>query len=186
MQAINWQTQKVFGRDEILLEIEKRANADNDAVVQDVRAVMQDYEVDMYRLVIGIGKRYGMETAYEIMSDAVAEKRLKWLDQVKDELGLSGSEVEKGLGLYLNYFRPKAGDFKVIEQTHEKVLFTRKDFVNAISHACNVLGLDVIEVNNKVYARAMSMMYERINLPLRHVFLNYQGGWYDEMIEISP
>jgi hypothetical protein len=176
----------VYGRDEILLEIEKRANAENATVVQDVRAVMQDYEVDMYRLVIGVGKRYGMDTAYEIMSDTVAEKRLKWLDQVKDELGLSGSEVEKGLDLCLKYFRPKAGDFIVVDKTHERLVFRRKDFVNAISHACNVLGLDVIEVNNKVYARAMSKMYERINLPLRHVFLSYQGGWYDEMIEISP
>ena len=44
------------------------------------------------------GKRYGMDTAYEIMSDTVAEKRLRWLDQVKAELGLAGTEVEKGLG----------------------------------------------------------------------------------------
>jgi hypothetical protein len=185
MQTVKWQTKKVNGRDEVLLDIEKRANAYSDMVVEDVRAVIHDYEVDMYRLVIIIGKRYGMDTAYEIMSDTVAEKRLKWLDQVKAEVELTGTEVAKGLSLYLKYFSPKKSDFRLVEQTNERVLFKRKDFVNAISHACSVLGLDVIEVNNKVYARAMNLMFKKIDLSLTHVFLNYQDGWYDEMIEKS-
>jgi hypothetical protein len=106
-----------------------------------------------------------------------------WLDQVRPELQLAGTEVENGLELYLMYFRPKEEDFRLIEQTEDKAVFKRKDFVNAIANACNMLGLDVIEVNNKVYARAMNCMFERINLDLKHVFINYQAGWYDEMIE---
>jgi hypothetical protein len=185
METLQWQTQKVHGRDEVLLDIEKRAGAYRDTVVQDVRAVMHDYEVDMYRLVLGIGKRYGMDTAYEIMSDTVAEKRLKWLEQVMPELELAGTQVEQGLSLYRQYFKPKEADFIVIEQTNESVVFKRKDFVNAIAHACTVLGLDVIEVNNKVYARAMNLMLEKISPGLKHVFLQYHDGWYDEMIERS-
>ncbi len=185
METIHWQTQKVHGRDEVLRDIENRANTYSETVVQDVRTVMHDYEVDMYRLVLAVGKRYGMDTAYEIMSDTVADKRLKWLEQVKDELGTPGTEIEQGLDLYLKYFHPKEDDFRIIEQTRERVVFKRRDFVNAISHACNVLALDVIEVNNKVYARAMNFMFERIDLNLKHVFLKYQDDWYDEMIQIA-
>ena len=183
MRPTKWQTQKVNGRDAVLLDIEKRSGVYNKTILQDVRAVMNDYEVDMYRLVMNIGKRYGMNTAYEIMSDTVAEKRLKWLDQVKAELELNGSEVANGLCLYLKYFSPKSTDFILVEQTIERVVFKRKDFVNAISHACSVLGLDVIEVNNKVYARAMNVLFKNVGLSLEHVFLAYQDGWYDEMIE---
>jgi len=183
MPTIKWQTQKVYGRDETLLDIEKRAVAYSDEVVKDARAIMHDYEVDMYRLVISIGKRYGMDTAYEIMSDTVAEKRLKWLEEVNAELELNGSEIEKGFGLYLKYFHPKDSDLKIIEQTSERIVFKRKDYVDAIYHACSVLGLDVIKVNNKVYARAMNMMFGAIHLPVKHMVLQHRDGWYDEMIE---
>jgi len=185
MQTIKWQDRIIHGRDEVLLDIERRANTFGDQVVQDARSIMHDYEVDMYRLVIAIGKRFGMDTAYEIMSDTVAEKRLKWLNQVKPELDLIGTDVDKGLGLYLKYFKPKEADFYVVELTEERVVFKRKDFVNAIAYACNILGLDVIEVNNKVYARAMALMFEEIHLFVKHVYLQYQDGWYDEMIEKS-
>lgn len=185
METIKWKNQKVCGRDQVLLDIEKRANAYGDTVVKDVRAVMHDYEVDMYRLVLGIGKCYGKDKAYEIMSDTVADKRLRWMNQAMPDLELAGTEVEQGLALYLKYFRPKENDFQIIEQTKERVVFKRKDFVNAIAYACDVLGLDVIEVNNQVYARAMNLMFERINPGLKHVFLKYHDGWYDEMIEFS-
>jgi len=186
MENVKWEKQKVHGRDEVLRDIENRANAYGETVVRDVRAVMHDYEVDMYRLVMSVGKHYGMDTAFEIMSETVAEKRLKWLDQAMADLELVGTEVEKGLGLYLKYFQPREADFMIMEQTKEGVLFQRKDFVDAIAHACNVLGLDVIEVNNKVYARAMNRMLERIDPRLRHHFLKYSDGWYDEMIELNP
>lgn len=185
MEAVEWQTQKVHGRDEVLRDIERRANAYSGTVVQDVRAVMHDYEVDMYRLVLSIGKHYGMDRAYEIMSDTVAEKRLRWLDQVKAELDLSGTEVENGLGLYRKYFRLAEDNFKVIEQTQERVVFRRKDFIDAIAHACGVLGLDLIEVNNKVYARTMNLMFQRIGSGVRNVVLKYHDGWYDEVIEVN-
>ena len=185
MESAKWEKQKVNGRDEVLLEIEKRANAYGEKVVQDVRAVMHDYEVDMYRLVLSIGKHYGMDKAYEIMSEAVAAKRLRWLDQAMDELKLAGTDVQKALDLYRKYFRLKGENFRIIEQKKERVVFARKDFVDAISHACNVLGLDVIEVNNKVYARAMNLMFERINPGLKHVVLKHHDGWYEEMIELS-
>ncbi|GAB4407833.1 MAG: hypothetical protein Kow00123_20840 [Anaerolineales bacterium] len=186
MQATKWQSQKVHGRDEVLRDIERRATAYRDAVVQDARAIMHDYEVDMYRLVLAIGKRYGMDTAYEIMSDTVAEKRLRWLDQAMSELHLTGSEVEQALSLYLAYFRLKEGDFRILEQTETTVVFQRKDYVDAIGYACDVLGIDVVEVNNKVYARAMNRMLERISPGLRHTVLKYRDGWYDERIEFHP
>ena len=183
MGAGKWQTQKVHGRDEVLRDIEKRANAYSDTVVQDVRAVMHDYEVDMYRLVLAVGKQYGMDKAYEIMSDTVADKRLGWLNQVMAELELAGTEVEKGFGLYLKYFRPKEDDFQIIEQTKERVVFKRKDFIDAIACACDVLGLDAIEVNNKVYARTMNLMFQKLNLNLKNTVLDYHDGWYVEAIE---
>ena len=184
MGTSKWETQKVQGRDEVLRGIEKRANVYSDRIVEDVRAVMHDYEVDMYRLVLSIGKHYGMDKAYEIMSDTVADKRLRWVDQVKAELELTGTEVEKGLELYRKYFRLTEDSFQVLEQTKEKVVFKRKDFIDAIAYACDVLGLDVIEVNNKVYARTMNLMFEKINLELRNAVIKYQDGWYDEMIEL--
>jgi hypothetical protein len=185
MKTAKWHTHKVHGRDEVLRDIEKRANAYSDTVVHDVRAVMHDYEVDMYRLVLSIGKHYGMDKAYAIMSETVSDKRLRWLDQVMDELDLSGTEVEKGLGLYLKYFGLTEDSFQILEQTKERVVFKRKDFVDAIAHACDVLGLDVIEVNNKVYARTMNLMFQRINSGLKNVVLKYHDGWYDEVIELN-
>jgi hypothetical protein len=184
MEAVKWQTQKVHGRDEVLQGIEDRASGYRDAVVQDARAIMHDYEVDMYRLVLAVGKRCGMDSAYEIMSETVADKRLRWLDQVSGELALGGTEVEKGLGLYLKYFHPKDEDFKIVEQTGERVVFRRRDYVDAIFYACDALGLDVIEVNNKVYARATDRMFARLGLRLKHVFLKCEGGWYDEMLQV--
>ncbi len=178
-----WETQKVHGRDEVLLDIEKRARAYSSRVVQDVKDMMNDYEVDMYRLILAVGKRYGIDTAYEIMSETVADKRLKWLDQAREWLALEGTDLEKGLKLFTSYFKPKEGELQIIEQTECKVVFRRKEFVNAITHTCGVLGLDIVEVNNKIYARATNLMFERVNLELKHVVLNYQDGWYDEMIE---
>jgi hypothetical protein len=185
MNEERWEERKVHGRDEVLRDIEKRAKAYSDRVVQDVRNMMNDYEVDIYRLILAIGKRYGVDRAYEIMSDTVAEKRLKWLDQMMDGSGFEGTDLEKGLDLYIKYFRPKEGEFEIIEKSKHRVVLKRKEVVNAISHACNVLGLDVIEVNNKVYARATNFMFERINPKLKHVVLKYNDGWYEEMIELS-
>jgi len=178
------ENQKVFGRDEVLLGIERRAIEYGDTIVQDVRNVMHDYEVDMYRLVMSIGKRYGMDTAYEIMSDTVADKRLKWLDQIMPKLDLQGSEIEKGLTLYLKYFKCKDEDLKITARSNMFITFKRKDFIGAIAHACTVLGLDVIEVNNKVYARAMNMMFERVNLRIKHSFSKAIDGWYEETLEV--
>jgi hypothetical protein len=183
MGTWKWEIQKVHGRDEVLLDIEKRARAYGERVVQDVKDMMNDYEVDMYRLILAVGKRYGLDTAYEIMSETVTDKRLKWLDQAKEWLVLEGTDLEKGLKLFTSYFKPKEGELKIIEQTDSKVVFKRKEFVNAITHTCGVLGLDIVEVNNKIYARATNLMFERVNLKLKHVVLNYQDGWYDEMIE---
>ena len=47
---------KARGRDEVLRNIETQANTYARTVVEDARAVMHDYEVDMYRLVLSIGK----------------------------------------------------------------------------------------------------------------------------------
>jgi len=185
MVTTEWQAQKVQGRDEVLRDIQKRAKTYGETVVQDVRAVMHDYEVDMYRLVISIGKRYGMEKAYEIMSDTVADKRLRWVEQVKAELDLTGTALEKGVNLYRKYFKLADDSFHVLETTPEKVVFKRKDYIDAISYACNVLGLDVIEVNNKVYARTMNLMFKKIDLDLINEVLEYNGGWYDEVIKIN-
>jgi hypothetical protein len=185
MESVKWQRQKVTGRDEVLRDIEQHANAYREGVVQDVRGVMHDYEVDMYRLVLSIGKRYGMDTAYAIMSDTVADKRLRWLEQVKAELTLTGTEVEKGLEVYCKYFKLGEDSFQILEQTNEKVIFKRKDYIDAIAYACDILGLDVIEVNNKVYARTMNLMFQRLNLAINNTVLQYHAGWYDELIEIG-
>lgn len=180
-----WETQEVHGRDEVLLDIENRARAYSERVVQDVKDMMNDYEVDMYRLILAVGKRYGLDTAYEIMSETVTDKRLKWLDQAIGWLVLDGTDLDKGLKLLISYFKLKEGELKIIEQTERKVVFKRKEFVNAITHTCSVLGLDIVEVNNKIYARATNSMFERINLKLKYVVLNYQDGWYDEVIELT-
>lgn len=185
MAAVKWQTQKVHGRDKVLRDIEKRANAYSAAVVQDVRAVMHDYEVDMYRLVLSIAKHYGLERAYEIMSETVSDKRLRWLDQVRDELKLTGTDVEKALALYCKYFDLPEDSFQLLEQTADRVVFKRRDFIDAIAYACDALGLDVIEVNNQVYARTMNLMFQRLNLGVRNVVLEYHDGWYDETIELE-
>ena len=185
MNEERWDKRKVHGRDEVLRDIEKRAKAYSDRVVQDVRTMMNDYEVDIYRIIMAVGRRYGMDTAYEIMSDTVTEKRLKWLDQAIDDLALAGTDLEKGLDLFIKYFRPKEGEFEIIQRSERRVVFRRKEFVNAISHACKVLGLDLIEVNNKVYARATNFMFARINPGLKHVVREYNDGWYEEMIELT-
>jgi hypothetical protein len=181
-----WDKQKVQGRDEVLRDIENRARANSETVVQDVRNVIYDYETTIYRLLLRVGKRYGMDTAYEIMSEGVAERRLRWLDQSMPELKLSGTEIEKGLSLYRKYFGSRDEEFKVIELTKDKVIFKRKDYVNAIFHACDALGLDPVTVNNKVYAGPMTLLLAKVIPGLKHSFLKYDGdGWYEEMIEFS-
>ena len=110
-----------------------------------------------------IGKHYGMEKAFEIMSDTVAEKRLKWMDQSAALQELEGSDVEKGFALYIRYFNPKDEDFAVEKEQADQISFRRKDYIDAIAYACQALGLDVIEVNNKVYAQAMNQLLARIN-----------------------
>lgn len=185
MATTKWQAQKVQGRDEVLQDIQIRAEVYGETVVQDVRAVMHDYEVDMYRLVLSIGKHYGMDKAYEIMSETVADKRLRWVEQAKAGLDLAGTDVEKGLDLYRKYFKLADESIQVLEKTQEKVVFKRKDYIDAIAYACDILGLDVIEVNNKVYARTMNLMFQKNNLNLNNIVLAYQDGWYDEAIEVD-
>lgn len=180
-----WKRLTVKGRDEVLRTIESQASTYRDNIVQAFRDMMNDYEVDIYRIIIAIGRRYGMETAYEIMSETVTEKRIKWLNERLEKLELSGTDLEKGLGLFINYFHPKEGEFEIIERSTHRVVFRRKEYVNAISYACEVLGLDLIEVQNKVYAKATNSMLERINPNLRYVVLNYDNGWYEEMIELA-
>lgn len=186
MKPTKWHSQKVNGRDEILRDIEKRAGVYYESVVRDVRGVMHDYEVDMYRLVIAIGKHYGMDKAYEIMSETVTDKRLRWLDQALPELELTGTDVEKAMTLYIKYFKLKKEDYSILDQTKDRVVFRRKDFINAIAHACDMLGLDVVEVNNKVYASATNRMFKKINLNARHVVIRFENDWYDEKIEVIP
>jgi hypothetical protein len=185
MKKAKWQTQNVSGRDEVLRDIELRAGAYSQSVVQDIRAVMHDYEVDMYRLVLSIGDHYGMDRAYEIMSDTVAQKRLRWLDQSPAELDPSETGLSQGLKIYCSYFKLDDASFKILEQRADRVVFKRKDYIDAIAYACDVLGLDVIEVNNKVYARTMNMMFQKIGLNLKNEVLKYQDGWYDEMISAT-
>ena len=184
----SWEKQKVQGRDEVLREFEKRAKANSDKIVQDMRNVIYDYETTIYRLLLRVGKRYGMDTAYEIMSEGIAERRLRWLDQVRPELKLSGTEVEKGVALYRKYFGSSDDEFKIIQLTKDKAIFRRKDYVNAIFHACDALGLDPVTVNNKVYAGPMTLVLAKAVPGLKHSFLKYDGdGWYQEMIEfIQP
>ncbi len=186
MNEGRWENLRVYGRDEVLRDIESQAHAYySDRVIKDVREIMNDYEVDLYRIIISVGRRYGMDIAYEIMSDTVIEKRLKWLNQRMCDLTLSGTDLEKGLELLIKYFKPKKEEFEILEKSDQRIVFRRKEFVNAISHACNVLGLDLMEVSNKIYARATNYMLERINPALRYVVLNYKNGWYEEMIEFN-
>jgi hypothetical protein len=183
MSTTKWESQNVRGRDEVLRDIQKHADDHSARIVQDVRTVMHDYEVDMYRLVLSIGRHYGMDKAYEIMSETVADKRLRWLDQIKPELDFSGTEVEKGFEIYRMYFKLTEDSCQILEQTQERVVFKRKDFIDAIAYACDVLGLDVIEINSKVYARTMNLMFQKLNLDLKNRVLKYLDGWYDEVIE---
>jgi hypothetical protein len=182
----SWATQKVQGRDEVLRDIENRAKANSERVVMDVRNVIYDYETTIYRLLLRVGKRYGMDTAYELMSEGIAERRLRWLDQVMPELKLTGTEVEKGLALYRRYFGPRDDEFKITEMTKDKVVFKRKDYVNAIFHTCQSLGLDPVTVNNKVYAGPMTLMLAKAVPGIKYSFIKYDGdGWYEEMIEFT-
>lgn len=184
MGTKNWDETRVYGRDEVLRDIERRAKAYGERVVEDVLNMMKDYEVDIYRLILAVGDRYGRDTAYEIMSDTVTDKRLKWLDQNWDSLAREGTDLDKGLDLFIKYFKLQEGDFEIIEKSDTRVVVRRKEFVNAISHTCRVLGLDIVEVNNKIYARATNFMLERINPGLKHVVMEYDNGWYKEMIEL--
>jgi hypothetical protein len=183
MNGTGQEENKVWGRDEILRDIEERAKAYSGRVVKDVLHVMQEYEVDLYRLILAVGDRYGRDTAFEIMSDTVAEKRLQWLEQNWDRLVHEGTDLDRGLDLFIKYFKLKEEDMEILEKTEKRVRLKRKEFVNVISHTCRVLGLDVIEVNNKIYARATNIMLERINPRLRNGILGYSDGWYEEMIE---
>jgi len=65
-----------------------------------------------------------------------------------------------------------------------QIRFIRKDFIDAIAYACQVLGLDVLEVNNKVYARAMDQLFAKISPRLRHKFVGLKDDWYEEVIEL--
>lgn len=180
---VKWGRQKVHGRDEVLRGCMARAEAHGQQVVRDMRDLMNDYEVDIYRILLEIGRRYGMDTAYEIMSATVSDKRLKWLDGKDLQLPAHGSDAERGFDLLVKYFRPAVGELEVVEHTDHRVVFRRKEFVNAISHACRVLELDVVEVNNKVYARATNLMFDRLALKARHVIRAYADGWYEESVD---
>jgi hypothetical protein len=183
MKTAKREENKVWGRDEILQAIVERAEAYKDKVVEDVLNVMKDYEVDLYRFILAVGDWYGRDTAYEIMSDTVADKRLKWLDQNWDRLLHEGTDLDRGMDLFIKYFKLKNGNFEILEKTRTRVRLKRKEFVNVISHTCRVLGLDVLEVNNKIYARATNLMLARISPRLRHIVLGYADGWYEDMIE---
>jgi hypothetical protein len=181
-----WASRQVSGRDAVLRDIEARARENGERVVSDARRIMYDFEVDLFRLVLRVGKRYGTDTAWEIMSEGVAEKRLRWLDQAMPGLRLSGTEVEKGLALYRKYFETRDDEFTLVELTSDRAVFRRKDYVNAIFHACDALGLDPVTVMNKVYAGPMTLMLSRAVPGLKNSVLKYDGdGWDEEMIEFT-
>jgi hypothetical protein len=185
MAEAPWKTTKVFGRDEVLADIERRAFEQATRIVADTRNVMNDFEVDIYRIILGIAKVYGKEKAYEIMSDTVVEKRMMWLEQAWPTLNLQGTDLEKGFEFYvIKYLRSKEGDYSIVEKTDKKIIFKKREYVNALSNACKVLGIDLIEVQNMIYARATNFQFARINPNLRHVVLKYEEGWYTEMVEI--
>jgi hypothetical protein len=184
METQAWSEIKVYGRDEVLLDIERRAFENAQRVVDDVRTVMNDFEVDIFRLILGIGKVYGMDKAYEIMSDTVVEKRMRCLDQMWDSLELTGTDVEKGYQMYLAYLKANDDGVVVVEKTDRKIVFQRREYITAISHTCKTLGLDIIEVQNKIYARATDFQLARINSRLHHGIVSYASGWYTESIEL--
>lgn len=185
MADMKWDQQKVHGRDEKLRASQARANGYAEQVVRDLRDLMNDYEVDIYRIIIEVGRRYGMATAYEIMSATVAEKRLKWLDGKELRLPAEATDAGRGFDLLVQYFRPAEGELEVITRSDHRVIFKRKEFVTAISHACHVLDLDVVEVSNMVYAPATNRMFQRLGLKARHVIRAYRDGWYEECVELT-
>ena len=184
MSAEKWGTGKVYGRDEVVRGIQQRADEYSARVVQDVIDMMNDYEVDLYRVILAIEKRYGRDTAYDIMSETVIEKRLMWLEQAMGALDLLGSDdIEKGFHLLTIYFKPKEGEMPVLEQSGTELVFRQKVFIQAIPHTCKVLDIDIIEVQNKIYAKATDLMFKRMGLAVRHVYMEYQDGWYVEKVE---
>ena len=112
-----WNEIKVYGRDEVLADIERRAYENARRIVEDTRMVMNDFEVDIYRIILAVGKRYGIDTAYEIMSDTVVEKRMRCLNQMWDSLNLTGTDLENGFQMYIKYLKAKDGDYNVVEKT---------------------------------------------------------------------
>ena len=184
MAAEKWGAGKVYGRDEVVRGIQRRADEYSARVVQDVLDMMNDYEVDLYRVLLAVGKRYGLDTAYDIMSETVVEKRLMWLEQAMGSLDLQGSgDLEKGFDLLITYFKPADGEMPVTERSDTQIVFRQKVFIRAIPHTCKVLDLDIIEVQNKIYAKATDLMFKRLGLAVRHVYIDYQDGWYTEKVE---
>lgn len=181
----SWDKKKVNGRDEVLRDIEKRAGIYKEQVVEDVLNVMRNYEVDLYRYIMAVGERYGNDIAYEIQSDTVTKMRLKWYEQNKDFLSNNGSDLDRGLDLYLKYLKLQQEDYVIIEKSDHHAVFRRKEYVDMITYTCRVLGLDIIEISNTIYARATNFMLARINPNLKYVVLDYHDGWFEERIELG-
>lgn len=185
MKAEKWEKTRASGRDEVLKDIERRAKAYADNVTEDVLNVMRNYEVDLYRYILAVGERYGLDVAYEIQSDTVAKMRLKWVDQNWDRLVHEGTSLDRGMDLFIKYYKLKEEDFVLLEKTTDKAVFKRREYVDMITYTCRVLEIDVVDVSNKIYARATNLMFERINPDLKYKVLGYQKGWYKEKIELK-
>lgn len=185
MSGETWEKSKVHGRDEVLKDIERRAHAHAGRVVEDVLNVMRGYEVDLYRYILGVAERYGQQVAFEIQSDTVAKMRVKWVDQNWDALVHEGTDLDRGVDLFLKYFKLKDGNFEIVERTDDRVVIKRKEYVDMITYTCRVLELDVVDVSNEIYARATNIMFEKISPRLKYTVLDYADGWYREMIELT-
>jgi hypothetical protein len=67
------------------------------------------------------------------MSDTVTDKRLKWLDQNWEGLVIEGTDLDRGLDLFIKYFKLKEGNFVLVEKTESRAVLKRKEMVDLSS-----------------------------------------------------
>jgi hypothetical protein len=123
---------------------------------------------ELFRNVLALGEKIGLENALGYLQRCVIEKRTAWIEQNLPDLALSDDPVFDGYRLfyevYLGVSTPKDGE--IILQTDHRMV-TRWWNHCPTFEACQSLGLETRQICKKAYHKPVDEFLIRIDPRLR-------------------
>ncbi|MFQ6075188.1 MAG: hypothetical protein ACE5Z5_03480 [Candidatus Bathyarchaeia archaeon] len=134
---------------------------------EDLDPPLIEAHVRLFEYVMAVGDEIGEERAWEILEGLVTKKRLRWLDENRDILRPTGSEVERAYDAFLiKYLGLNREEVPIVERSETRIVYRSYNYCPTLE-ACKRLGLDTREVCRRAYEKPVEAFLKAIDPRLR-------------------